>query len=83
MGKKNLHFVHSGQSYRGSKFNVLKNCAKVPNFEADLGVGPRFGLLHRPKRSKSPPKKIPQNRDFVGLMMGPKKFQLWPFWPKL
>ena len=25
----------------------------------------------------------PQNRDFAGLMMGPKKFQLWPFWPKL
>ena len=53
MGKKNLHFVHSSQSYGGSKFNVLKNGAKVPNFNADLGVGSRFGLQHEQKRSKS------------------------------
>ena len=51
--KKNLHFVHSGQSYGGSKFNVLKNDAKVPNLNADLGLGSHFGPLCRQKRSKS------------------------------
>ena len=83
MGKKKLHFVHSDQSYGGSKFNVPKNVAKVPNFEADLELGSRFGPERGQKRSKSQKKKFPQNRDFAGLMMGPKKFQLWPFWPKL
>ena len=53
--KKNLHFVHSDQSYGGSKFNVPKNVAKVPNFNADFGVGSRFGPLRRQKRSKSQP----------------------------
>ena len=59
MGKKNLHFVHSGQSYGGSKFNVPKNGAKLPHFGADLELGSRFGPQHEQKRSKSPPKKIP------------------------
>ena len=27
-GQKKLHFVHSGQSYGGSKFNVFKNVAR-------------------------------------------------------
>ena len=83
MGKKNLHFVHSDQSYGGSKFNVLKNDAKVPYFEVDLGVGSRFGPERGQKRSKSPIFFPPQNRDFAGLMISPKKLQLWQFWPKL
>ena len=83
MGKKKLHFVHSSQSYGGSKSKVSKNVAKVPNLDADLELGSRFGPELGQKRSKSPPKKFPQNCDFAGLMMGPKKFQLWPFWPKL
>ena len=45
MGKKKIHFVHSDQSYGGSKFNVPKNGAKVPNLNADLGVGSLFGTL--------------------------------------
>ena len=83
MVKKKLHFVHSGQSYGGSKFNVLKNGAKVPYFNADLGVGPRFGPQHKQKRSKSQKKNSVQNRDLAGLMMGPKKFGFWPFQPEL
>ena len=83
MGKKKLHFVHSGQSYGGSKSKVSKNGAKVPNLDADLELGSRFGPLRRQKRSKSPKKNFPQHRDFAGLMMGPNKLQLWPFWPKL
>ena len=71
-GQKNLHFVHSDQSYGGSKFNVLKNDAKVPYFGADLGVGPRVGPLHRQKRSKSQNLFSPQNRDFAGLMITQK-----------
>ena len=53
MGKKNLHFVHSGQSYGGSKSKVSKNDAKVPYLNADLGVGSCFGPLCGQKRSKS------------------------------
>ena len=53
MGEKNYISLHSGQNYGGSKFNVLKNDAKVPNFEADMRVGSHFGLLCRQKRSKS------------------------------
>ena len=79
MGKKNVHFVHSGQSYGGSKFNVPKNVAKVPYFNADLGVGSCFGPQHEQKRSKSQICFPPQNRDFAGLMMGPKKFGFRPF----
>ena len=63
----------------GSKSKVSKNGAKVPYFEADLGVGSGFGPLRRQKRLKSQKKNSPQNRDFAGLMMGPKKFGFWPF----
>ena len=78
MGKKKLHFFHSGQSYGGSKFNVLKNDAKVPNLNADLELGSRFGPQHQ-KKGRNPKKFVlSQNCDFAGLMMGPKKFQLWP-----
>ena len=51
--KKNLHFVHSSQSYGGSKSKVSKNGAKVPNFDADLELGSRFGPERGQKRSKS------------------------------
>ena len=51
--KKKLHFVHSSQSYGGSKFNVPKNCAKSTHFEADLELGSRFGPERGQKRSKS------------------------------
>ena len=44
-GQKKLHFVHSGQSYGGSKLIVSKNDEKVSNFGADLGVGSHFGPL--------------------------------------
>ena len=37
----------------GVQSQVSKNHAKVPYFGADLGVGSRFGLLRRQKRSKS------------------------------
>ena len=47
MGKKKLHFVHSGQSFGGSKFNVLKNGAKLAYFGAYFGVGSCFGPLRR------------------------------------
>jgi len=79
MGKKKLHFVHSGQSYGGSKSKVSKNGAKSTHFNADLGVGSRFGPERGQKRSKSQIFFFPQNRDFAGLMMGPKKFGFWPF----
>ena len=79
MGKKNLHFVHSSQSYGCSNFNVLKNGAKVPNFGADLELGSRFGPERGQKRSKSQIFFFSQNRDFAGLMMGPKKFGFRPF----
>ena len=59
--KKKLHFVHSSQSYGGSKFNVPKNGAKVPYFNADWGLGSRFGPQHEQKRSKWWAKK---NLDF-------------------
>ena len=72
MGKTKLYFVHSGQSYGGSKSNVSKNVVKVPNFGADLGVGSQFGLLRRQKRLKSI--FFFQNHDFAGLVMGKKKF---------
>ena len=51
--KKKLHFVHYSQSYGGSKFNVPKNVAKVPNFGADLELGSCFGPERGQKRSKS------------------------------
>ena len=79
MGKKKLHFVHSSQSYGGSKSKVSKNGAKVPNFEADLELGSRFGPDQGQKRSKFQKKNFPQNRDFAGLMMGPKKFGFRPY----
>ena len=41
--KKKWHFVHSSQSYGGSKFNVPKNDEKSTHFEADLELGSRFG----------------------------------------
>ena len=65
MGKKELHFVHSSQSYGGSKSSIPKNVAKVPNLNADLVVGSRFGPLRRQKRLKS--------QIFDGLYDGPKK----------
>ena len=52
-GKKKLHFVQSGQSYGVSNSKVSKNNAKVPNFNADLGVGSRFGSLCGQKRLES------------------------------
>ena len=58
MQAKVSHFIHSGQSYGGSKSNVSKKVTKVPYFNADLEVGSRFGPLHRQKRLKSPPKKL-------------------------
>jgi len=79
MGKKKLHFVHSSQSYGGSKFNVPKNDAKAAHFGADLELGSRFGPERGQKRSKSQIFFFPQNRDFAGLMMGPKKFGFRPF----
>ena len=51
--KKKLHFVHSSQSYGGSKFNVPKNVAKSTHFNADLELGSRFGPERGQKRSKS------------------------------
>ena len=48
-----------------------KNDAKVPYFEADLGVGSRFGR-YAGKKGRNPKFFFPQNRDFAGLMMGQK-----------
>ena len=42
----------SSQSYEASKIGVPLFKAKVPNFEANLRVGSRFGLLLRQKRLK-------------------------------
>ena len=50
---KNLHFVHSGQSYGGFKSKVSKNATKVENFKADLRVGLCVWPLCVQKRSKS------------------------------
>ena len=58
--KKKLHFVHSSQSYGGSKSKVSKNGAKVPYFGADLELGSHFGLELRQKRSKSQKKFSPR-----------------------
>ena len=65
-GQKNLHFVHSGQSYGGSKSKVSKNDAKSAHFEADLELGSRFGLERGQKRSKS-------QKKLRWLDDGPKK----------
>ena len=53
MGKKTLHFVHSGQKLWGFKVKSIKNGAKSAYLDADFGVGSHFGLLHKQKRSKS------------------------------
>ena len=81
--QKELDFGHSSQSYRASKSKVSKNDAKVPNFGADLRVGSRFGPLRNQNGSKSKKVFFPQKADLAGLMLGPKTFSFWPFWPKL
>ena len=67
----------------GSKSKVSKNGAKVPNLNADLGVGSCFGPLCRQKKVGIPNFFFPQNRYFAGLMMGPKKFQWLKFRQKV
>ena len=83
MATKKLHFGHSSPSYKASKSKVSKNAAKVPNFGADLRVGSRFGSLRGQNGSKSKKVFFPQKADLAGLMLGPKTFSFWPFWPKL
>ena len=83
MATKRIRFGNSSQSYRASKSKVSKNGAKVPNLDADLRVGSRFGPLRGQNGSKSKKVFFPQKADLAGLMMGTKTFSFWPFWPKL
>ena len=78
-----MHFDPYSQSYEASKIGVPLFEAKVPNFEANLRVGSRFGPLRRQKRSKSKKVFFPLKADLAGLMMGTKTFKIWPFWPEL
>ena len=63
-----LHFVHSGQSYGGSKFSVLKSAIFRGRFGGRLTLCPAT----QEKKVEIPPNNF-------GLMMGPKKFAFWPF----
>ena len=57
---------------------VTKKATKVPFLGADLRVDSCFGPLREQNRSK-PKIVFPQNLDLAGLMVGTKKFQVWPF----
>ena len=79
MGKKKIAFRPLWPKLWGFKEKRTKKRRKSAKFECRFGVRLTFWPATQAKKVKIQNGFFPQNPDFAGLMMGPKKFGFWPF----